>query len=98
SLGRGMATIPMFTAVISYMKNGKEFLLTDTVGFIQKLPTTLVAAFRATLEEISESSLLVHVIDISHPLAEQQINAVDKVLSELDVSSIPRLIVWNKVS
>ncbi|CAL5205870.1 unnamed protein product [Lathyrus oleraceus] len=79
------------------MKNGKEFLLTDTVGFIQKLPTTLVAAFRATLEEISESSLLVHVVDISHPLVEQQINAVDKVLSELDVSSIPRLMVWNKI-
>ncbi|KAK7382997.1 hypothetical protein VNO78_28662 [Psophocarpus tetragonolobus] len=79
------------------MKNGKEFLLTDTVGFIQKLPTTLIAAFRATLEEISESSLLVHVVDISHPLAEQQINAVDKVLSELDVLSIPRLMVWNKV-
>ncbi|MCL7044332.1 hypothetical protein MKW94_023811 [Papaver nudicaule] len=79
------------------MKNGKEFLLTDTVGFIQKLPTTLVAAFRATLEEISESSLLVHVVDISHPLAQQQIDAVDKVLSELDVSSIPKLIVWNKV-
>ncbi|XP_024976537.1 uncharacterized protein LOC112514347 isoform X2 [Cynara cardunculus var. scolymus] len=79
------------------MKNGKEFLLTDTVGFIQKLPTTLVAAFRATLEEISESSLLVHVIDISHPLAEQQIDAVEKVLSELDASSIPKLMVWNKV-
>ncbi|KAH9758836.1 Hflx-type G domain-containing protein [Citrus sinensis] len=79
------------------MKNGGEFLLTDTVGFIQKLPTTLVAAFRATLEEISESSLLVHVVDISHPLAEQQIEAVDKVLSELDVSSIPKLMIWNKV-
>ncbi|CAI0436031.1 unnamed protein product [Linum tenue] len=79
------------------MKNGNEFLLTDTVGFIQKLPTTLVAAFRATLEEISESSLMVHVVDISHPLAEQQIDAVDKVLSELDVSSIPKLMVWNKV-
>lgn len=79
------------------MKNGKEFLLTDTVGFIQKLPTTLVAAFRATLEEISESSLLVHVIDISHPLAEQQIEAVEKVLSELDSTSIPKLMVWNKV-
>ncbi|KAL4566387.1 hypothetical protein LXL04_030502 [Taraxacum kok-saghyz] len=79
------------------MKNGKEFLLTDTVGFIQKLPTTLVAAFRATLEEISESSLLVHVIDISHPLVEQQIDAVEKVLSELDASSIPKLMVWNKV-
>ncbi|KAI9126580.1 hypothetical protein K1719_002176 [Acacia pycnantha] len=82
---------------MSQMKNRKEFLLTDTVGFIQKLPTTLVAAFRATLEEISESSLLVHVVDISHPLSEQQIDAVDKVLSELNVSSIPRLMVWNKV-
>ncbi|EEF52631.1 GTP-binding protein hflx, putative [Ricinus communis] len=79
------------------MKNGNEFLLTDTVGFIQKLPTTLVAAFRATLEEISESSLLVHVVDISHPLAEQQIDAVDRVLSELDVASISKLMVWNKV-
>lgn len=79
------------------MKNQKEFLLTDTVGFIQKLPTMLVAAFRATLEEISESSLLVHVVDISHPLAEQQTDAVEKVLSELDVSSIPMLTVWNKV-
>ncbi|KAL3505330.1 hypothetical protein ACH5RR_035171 [Cinchona calisaya] len=79
------------------MKNGKEFLLTDTVGFIQKLPTTLVAAFRATLEEISESSLLVHVVDISHPLAEQQIEAVEKVLTELDATSIPKLLVWNKV-
>lgn len=79
------------------MKNGKEFLLTDTVGFIQKLPTMLVAAFRATLEEIAESSLLVHVVDISHPLAEQQIDAVEKVLTELDVSSVPLLVVWNKV-
>ncbi|XP_051149758.1 uncharacterized protein LOC127264325 [Andrographis paniculata] len=79
------------------MKNRKEFLLTDTVGFIQKLPTTLVAAFRATLEEISESSLLVHVVDISHPMAEQQIEAVNKVLAELDTTSIPQLIVWNKV-
>lgn len=79
------------------MKNGNEFLLTDTVGFIQKLPTTLVAAFRATLEEISESALLVHVVDISHPLAEQQIDAVDKVLAGLDVASIPKLMVWNKV-
>ncbi|KAK9136294.1 hypothetical protein Syun_015624 [Stephania yunnanensis] len=79
------------------LKSGKEFLLTDTVGFIQKLPTTLVAAFRATLEEISESSLLVHVVDISHPLAQLQIDAVDKVLSELDVASIPKLMVWNKI-
>lgn len=79
------------------VKNGKEFLLTDTVGFIQKLPTTLVAAFRATLEEISESSLLVHVVDISHPLARLQMDTVDKVLSELDAIDIPKLIVYNKV-
>lgn len=79
------------------IKNGKEFLLTDTVGFIQKLPTTLVAAFRATLEEILESSLLVHVVDISHPLAEQQIEAVENVLSELDATSIPKMMAWNKV-
>ncbi|KAJ0974027.1 hypothetical protein J5N97_015992 [Dioscorea zingiberensis] len=79
------------------INNGMEFLLTDTVGFIQKLPTMLVAAFRATLEEISESSLLVHVVDISHPLALQQIDAVNKVLDDLDVESIPKLMVWNKV-
>ncbi|KAK8931252.1 GTP-binding protein [Platanthera zijinensis] len=79
------------------MSNGKQFLLTDTVGFIQKLPTMLVAAFRATLEEISESFLLVHVVDISHPLAQQQTDAVDKVLQELEVVSIPKLVVWNKV-
>ncbi|XP_024040342.1 uncharacterized protein LOC18042163 isoform X3 [Citrus clementina] len=63
----------------------------------KRILRTQVAAFRATLEEISESSLLVHVVDISHPLAEQQIEAVDKVLSELDVSSIPKLMIWNKV-
>lgn len=79
------------------MNNGKNFLLTDTVGFIQKLPTMLIAAFRATLEEISESSILVHVVDISHPLAQQQADAVDEVLEGLDVASIPRIVVWNKV-
>ncbi|XP_047091063.1 GTPase HflX-like [Lolium rigidum] len=79
------------------MKNGTEFLLTDTVGFIQKLPTMLVAAFRATLEEISESSIIVHLVDISHPLAQQQIDAVDKVLKELDIDSITKLVVWNKI-
>ncbi|KAI9076014.1 hypothetical protein K1719_042030 [Acacia pycnantha] len=61
------------------------------------LVDSLVAAFRSTLEEISESSLLVHVVDIGYPLSEQQIDVVDKVLSELNVSSIPRLMVWNKV-
>lgn len=79
------------------LANGMECLLTDTVGFIQKLPTQLVAAFRATLEEIRDSSLLVHVVDISHPLASQQTEAVKKVLAELDVEHIPMLTLWNKV-
>ncbi len=79
------------------LTNGMTVLMTDTVGFIQKLPTQLVAAFRATLEEVLESSLILHVVDISSDLAEAQINAVDKVLSELDAAHIPQLLVWNKI-
>ncbi|CAM6123323.1 unnamed protein product [Calypogeia fissa] len=79
------------------LPNGKECLFTDTVGFIQKLPTQLVAAFRATLEEITDSSLLLHMVDVSHPMATQQIEAVNKVLAELDVRHIPVLTVWNKI-
>ncbi|XP_024040341.1 uncharacterized protein LOC18042163 isoform X2 [Citrus clementina] len=96
-------------SLVGYTNAGKSTLLNRLTGatvlaedrlFATLDPTTRrvqVAAFRATLEEISESSLLVHVVDISHPLAEQQIEAVDKVLSELDVSSIPKLMIWNKV-
>ncbi|GAQ89368.1 hypothetical protein KFL_005150010 [Klebsormidium nitens] len=79
------------------LPNGKETLFTDTVGFIQKLPTQLVAAFRATLEEISEASLLLHVVDVSHPMAGPQVAAVEAVLADLDVGHIPILTVWNKV-
>ncbi|KAK9810057.1 hypothetical protein WJX72_004066 [[Myrmecia] bisecta] len=79
------------------LPSGKEVLFTDTVGFIQKLPTQLVAAFRATLEEISDASLLLHVVDVSHPNAAAQTQAVIKVLSELDVGAIPLVTVWNKV-
>ncbi|CAI5987981.1 unnamed protein product [Closterium sp. NIES-65] len=79
------------------LPNGKECLLTDTVGFIQKLPTQLVAAFRATLEEITEASVLLHVVDVSHPMAAQQVAAVLQVLAELEVSHIPMLTVLNKV-
>ncbi len=61
------------------LPGGKEVLFTDTVGFIQKLPTQLVAAFRATLEEIKEASLLVHVVDVSSPAAAAQAEAVEKV-------------------
>ncbi|KFM25676.1 GTPase HflX [Auxenochlorella protothecoides] len=75
---------------------GQEVLLTDTVGFIQKLPTQLVAAFRATLEEIAEASLLLHVVDVSHPTAAAQVETVNDVLKELGVGGIPVLHVWNK--
>lgn len=67
-------------------------------GFIQKLPTQLVAAFRATLEEIAEASLLLHVVDVSHPTAAAQVETVNEVLKELGVAGIPMLHVWNKVS
>lgn len=79
------------------LPNGQRVLLTDTVGFIQKLPTQLVAAFRATLEEISEADLLLHVIDITHPNAQQQEQTVDATLEELGVVDKPTLVVLNKM-
>jgi GTP-binding protein HflX len=59
------------------LAGGQEFLLTDTVGFVQRLPTTLVAAFRATLEEVAEADLLVHVVDTSSPSMSRQIETVE---------------------
>lgn len=75
---------------------GRSVLLTDTVGFIQKLPTTLIAAFRATLEEIVEADVLLHVVDVSHPNVLQHIEAVEDTLAEIDVPKIPRILVYNK--
>ena len=74
----------------------QEILLTDTVGFIQKLPHTLVKAFRATLEEVQEADLLLHVVDCSNENYEQQIESVVEVLKELDAVSKPTLYVFNK--
>ncbi len=79
------------------LPDGGEMLLSDTVGFIQKLPTTLVAAFRATLEEVLEADLLLHVVDISHANAEQHIEAVEDTLAEIEAAQIPRILVLNKV-
>lgn len=76
---------------------GREALLTDTVGFIRKLPHDLVAAFRGTLEGIEEASLILHVVDASHPRTPEQIQAVDSVLEDIGVHATPRLIVWNKM-
>ncbi len=79
------------------LPGGYGMLLTDTVGFIQKLPTTLVAAFRATLEEISDADLLLHVVDISHPNALAQYKSVQRTLEEIGATHIPALTALNKV-
>ncbi len=74
-----------------------RFILTDTVGFIQKLPTQLVAAFKATLEELGEADLLLHVVDASQPRVREQMAAVHDVLRELGLSAKPTLVVLNKI-
>lgn len=79
------------------LPGGTEILLSDTVGFIQKLPTQLIAAFRATLEEIIEADLLLHVIDMSHPNAGAQYAAVCGTLEEIGASEIPTINVLNKI-
>jgi GTP-binding protein HflX len=79
------------------LSGGYEALLTDTVGFIQKLPTTLVAAFHATLEEITEADLLLHIVDISHPNALNQYQSVQKTLEEIGAGHIPTVTALNKI-
>ncbi|MGA9993841.1 MAG: GTPase HflX [Pyrinomonadaceae bacterium] len=74
----------------------QEVIINDTVGFIRDLPPDLLAAFRATLEEINESDLLIHLIDASNPRWHQQLLSVERILSELDFGRIPRLVVFNK--
>jgi len=79
------------------LSGGYHALFTDTVGFIQKLPTALVEAFHATLEEITEADLLLHVVDISHPNAMNQFNAVQETLDKLEAKHIPVVTALNKV-
>jgi GTP-binding protein HflX len=79
------------------LPNGKAVLFTDTVGFIHKLPTQLVAAFRATLEEINEADLLLHVVDITHPNVREQSATVERVLRELGAAGKTMLTALNKV-
>jgi GTP-binding protein HflX len=92
---RLFATLDPVTRRI-HLPSGAGVLLTDTVGFIQKLPMQLVAAFRATLEEMEEATLLLHVIDVTHPDAEQQARTVEETLAELGLQDRPRLTVLNK--
>jgi GTPase len=79
------------------LPGGKLALFTDTVGFIQKLPTQLVAAFRATLEEIAEADVLLHIVDITHPNAAEQARAVEDTLAELEVQDLPVIVALNKI-
>jgi GTP-binding protein HflX len=79
------------------LPSGNEVLFSDTVGFIQKLPTGLVAAFRATLEEITEANLILHVVDICHPNAIEQAETVTRTLCELQAANIPQLVALNKI-
>ena len=72
-------------------------LLTDTVGFIQKLPAILVAAFRATLEELTDADLLLHVVDVVHPNAPEHVEEVQRILDELGLSKKPAIVVLNKM-
>ncbi|MEY9864797.1 GTP-binding protein HflX [Peribacillus sp. B2I2] len=78
------------------LPDNKEFLLTDTVGFVSKLPHHLVKAFRSTLEEVVEADLLIHVVDFSNPNHEQQIEITDKTLNEIGIKGIPTIFAYNK--
>lgn len=73
------------------------FLLTDTVGFIRKLPTHLVESFKSTLDEVREADILLHMVDISHPAFEEQIEVVERTLHEIDETEKPTILVFNKI-
>ena len=75
----------------------REVIITDTVGFIRKLPPSLMGAFKSTLEELSDADLLLHVVDLSNPRFEEQIQAVEQILADLDLGHIPHLLVFNKI-
>ena len=79
------------------LPNKQRVLLTDTVGFLRKLPHTLIESFKATLEEVSEADLLIHIADLSHPRVDEQMEAVDRVIKELDAYGKQTLIVFNKI-
>ena len=79
------------------LPTGKQFLITDTVGFINKLPPSIIAAFRATLEELDEADLLLHIVDITHKNAANQCLTVEKILSELNLENKLRFTVFNKL-
>ena len=85
------------TTVRKVVIGNLPFLLTDTVGFIRKLPTQLIESFKSTLDEVREADILLHVVDLAHPAYEDHITAVNLILSELDTRDKPILMVFNKV-
>ncbi len=85
------------TTVRKVVIENLPFLLTDTVGFIRKLPTQLVESFKSTLDEVREADVLVHVVDISHPNFEEHIETVDQTIAEIDKQDKPTLMVFNKI-
>ena len=85
------------TTVRKVIINNLPFLLSDTVGFIRKLPTELVSSFKSTLDEVREADLLIHVVDVSHPDFEDQIKVVDRTLADLGCAEKPVVIVFNKM-
>lgn len=91
------ATLDPTTRRLHLEKTNQNVLVSDTVGFIRKLPHNLVEAFKATLEEVVEADLLMHVVDISHPKLDEQIVAVDAVLEEIGAKGKPTLMVFNKI-
>ena len=89
------ATLDPATRRLRFLK-GREVVVTDTVGLIKNLPRDLLGSFRATFDELQESDLLVHLVDISNPFFEEHIDTVERILMELDLNHIPRLLVFNK--
>lgn len=85
------------TTVRKVIIENLPFLLSDTVGFIRKLPTDLVESFKSTLDEVREADLLLHIVDISHPDFEEQIQVVEKTLGELGCADKPQMIIFNKI-
>lgn len=85
------------TTVRKVIIENLPFLLSDTVGFIRKLPTDLVESFKSTLDEVREADLLLHIVDISHPDFEEQIQVVEKTLGDLGCADKPQMIIFNKI-
>jgi GTP-binding protein HflX len=85
------------TTVRKIVVHNIPFLLTDTVGFIRKLPTQLIESFKSTLNEVTESDLLIHIVDISHPNFEEHMETVNQILTEIKASDKHSIIIFNKI-